>query len=669
MKIENRIAMPSLAFISREGVRVDILATGPEAYRLAISGAVVNDSVEPSAVITSLAAAANCQEQPRLDGEWRSGAWDIGRAAQAIAAFLLAEGRDVAFSLDGEEWSGSDGTDVEPSDLRFSQAVIDSIVIEQDPLTATPGNSDGIDFCLMKFGTHYRVFRLSGGDSWLDQGFEAEDDDAARAMFAQSYSEHVDGVRTPESFVRVIHRDEDGSSRTWRAWRSVDGVTIQTPAGERQVEPVGDGEGEAILTAMTRVDPAVWVVTRECDIECDEDTASWLPMYPVAADSECQITVNGSDWPVIPGPDDTWIAVPDADVRSEWASFGWSESASMVSGWDSTRIGWCTDKLGIALARFNDGDESYAHVFRVDDPAEHVDDWIWSNELAETLRSVWPGTPEDLIAKGFVALIEQGVGYVEIDGAKLRPSEWEAVFGLTETADWWFSLAADPSLRRNLAKRWDVEGAPSQSTQQTKQPTGRTRRTRPSLDTREIIPQSVLLRCKKALAAPSVEELLQQATSDLERRLAEARRRDSDREAATETLQLSLDATRKEIFRRVEQMVSEHPARSSEFWSAAYDLLPRDSEPITEAQKLVTRLNNQKLELVESANHLGWPKSWDLRLLPMWLELQGTGESARTWCGAGWTAEDVLCVVQLGELKGMHVSQRVRTTQVPDQTT
>lgn len=190
----------------------------------------------------------------------------------------------------------------------------------------------------------------------------------------------------------------------------------------------------------------------EC-ITAIEEQIRWASYSP----SHC-IFINGLQWAVISvrneRSDASWAAVPvSGDWYLDWfhhvyASFGFVETASRTSGWDSSVCGLLTPQVFAFVDSFDEGD-AFVTLRTATNAAADLRDWIWSSELANRLRETWdiPFGEDDFIDWGFLQLAKTGKSEVELNGLKSSNDDYLGM-GLTNSSKWSFtcSLASNKIL-------------------------------------------------------------------------------------------------------------------------------------------------------------------------------------------------------------------------------
>lgn len=175
-----------------------------------------------------------------------------------------------------------------------------------------------------------------------------------------------------------------------------------------------------------------------------EERMSWTKHSP-----DHYIFVNDQLWAVISASVDTkaetWVAVPmGGNWHTEWfdrpyASFGFTETASMTSGWDSSACGLITERVFATVDRFDEG-ETYVTLAAATAPPLDLHSWIWSSELSDQLRQTWeiPDGDDDFIEWGFAQLAETSQNEIELWGVESPESDYLGV-GLTGSSKWTFT--------------------------------------------------------------------------------------------------------------------------------------------------------------------------------------------------------------------------------------
>lgn len=286
-----------------------------------------------------------------------------------------------------------------------------------------------------------------------------------------------------EFHLRVARESSPGQDpRVWRAAAAGDAIVLTRPDGSQTQVPASP-DAVAVLTALAEADPALAVIPPfdRVDIECPPAVESVLPLWLTGArkgsiggtveneyletiedslawvdySTDHCVFVNGRQWAAISsaggGPDAPWIIVP---IRGDWyedwfesvyASFGFTETGSMTSGWDASLCGLITSRVLSTIDKFDEG-ETYVTVREATDPVAEVRAWLRDSELADQLRRTWdiPFEDDDFLEWGFLQLALSGATQIELRG--LDPSHGDMLgVGLTASSKWTFtsSLSGD----------------------------------------------------------------------------------------------------------------------------------------------------------------------------------------------------------------------------------
>jgi len=280
--------------------------------------------------------------------------------------------------------------------------------------------------------------------------------------------------------------DAAGGSHEWIAVSVDDLVQVALPGGTRMQVPLHE-DALVTLGELSAAVPGVDDVPmrQRLEIDCSLSVAAVLPLWlnPIEHDAagssddhEClaeiedriswadysadhYIFVNNHQWAVISatreGSTAQWAAVP---IRGNWqhewfetpyASFGFTETGSRTSGWDSSSCGLTTSRVFASVDRLDEGD-TYVSLKAATDPASDIRRWIWSSEIASQFRQTWeiPDGDDDFIEWGFLQLAKAGEVEVELRG--LDPSLGGDMLGvgLTASSAWTFTCHQPPDVLR-----------------------------------------------------------------------------------------------------------------------------------------------------------------------------------------------------------------------------
>lgn len=280
--------------------------------------------------------------------------------------------------------------------------------------------------------------------------------------------------------------DSASSSHEWMAISEGDLVRVTLPDGARLHIPRNE-DSLVTLNELAVAVPGIDSVAmrQRVEIDCSPSVEAVLPLWlnPLddeaagsSDDDEClaeiedrvswanysadhYIFVNNHQWAVISATrgsgEAAWAAVP---IRGNWyhewfeipyASFGFTETASMTSGWDSSSCGLITNRVFASVDRFDEG-ETYVSIRAATDPASDIHHWIWSSEIADQFRETWaiPDGDDDFIEWGFLQLAKTGEVEIELRG--LDPSLGGDMLGvgLTGSSEWTFRCHQPPEVLR-----------------------------------------------------------------------------------------------------------------------------------------------------------------------------------------------------------------------------
>ena len=448
--------------------------------------------------------------------------------------------------------------------------------------------------------------------------------------------------------------------QTWRMALDEGEIVLERPDGNRVVAPRTVHWGLEALEFLSQQDPTAFHIRAEtrAEIEADDETHPWLPLLLSPENDSVEIEVNGEDWYVLGWASDGCVASPVHDLEECWARFGWSETASRTSGVDYSEIGPVTPKL-VMIKTFMD-ERSCAYSFApLGDPATMLNAWLESNRLAEALRQCWPGG-DDMITVGFRALLKYGRESMNWDAPDLRPPDWgDDMPGTTSSSEWFFGLTSDEGIRARLIEDFGwAEGiapVPVEHPEEANEP--------------EVGPPAHIIReARYLLSRAHPRDDLQRARSAYEKTLVAEADREVARRAAAERLGVPIDSPRQAVFRRVETLAAEDPENSSDYWYAAYDLVPPLVDGPESALEVVRQTETALGALETQLRQFNWPPSWDERLCRLWVRVGGTSASAYAWASAGWSPVDVLTELEIPGFPESSLESRVTATEVPDST-
>lgn len=225
---------------------------------------------------------------------------------------------------------------------------------------------------------------------------------------------------------------------------------------------------------------------RRVDITCSSSVEALLPLWlrPVehetpagSEDEHCLAEIEERMWWAKYSPDhymfvnsqqwaaisarvgtkaETWVAIPmGGNWHTEWfdqlyASYGFSETASRTSGWDSSACGLITDRVFAYVDRFDEG-ETYVSLAAATEPSLDLRTWIRCSELAHQLRQTWDirDGDDDFIEWGFAQLAKEGQTEIELSGLD-SPQDDDLGVGLTASSRWTFTCTL-PSIEIRAA--------------------------------------------------------------------------------------------------------------------------------------------------------------------------------------------------------------------------
>lgn len=489
----------------------------------------------------------------------------------------------------------------------------------------------------------------------------------------------------------------------WEVTESVGVITLHRPNGSTQKFPVADPL--ALLRTLAAADPEINRLhpEQEVTITCSDNVRDVLPLWLAPVDDAvagCRasdefndfidesmpwitrsyshyLIVNDEKWVIIVpesvgyGVESTErCAVPNhGDYSGDflevtWGSFGFSESGSMTSGWDSSALGLLTARV---VASVDTLDEAGANVRLAElaDRTEHFKSWVGSNWLGDQLRETWdiPDGDDDFIGWGFLKLAERGGGTIDLRGNVSYDSDGMGI-GLTTTSDWTFTSSLPPE--QILEALGDLHN---------RRPGGQ----------EPVLPPIMLQYC---LEAPEEERLAHGWVPTVGipakvRRAVASSLRDTPSLTVAECQVGNLERDIAGLgAERARQLLGLRPTSSlSDAWHARQSLSARNAdhfEAAHDAYWTLVRVEALQRDLVfageararaagiaERARSASWTCSWDVRYADVWLDLGGSAAAAERWALAGWKADTVLTCGRIGRYWNPTLAERVVLEDVP----
>jgi hypothetical protein len=426
-------------------------------------------------------------------------------------------------------------------------------------------------------------------------------------------------------------------------------------------------------------------------IACNGDLAAWLPLLlpvqPVLAhqgralaeppaDEEFDdlrdyvedclvgvppvdriVIVNDKNWIVLQTVDDSLHIVPlprgDCWPDKSWADWGWSETMATMGGADTSEVGALTTRVAISVSKHDEGEYEYQLIL-TESPAHAVAWWLLDSYACNGPRSLWPGdqpyAPDPILRMFFTLTRERN-----------HPGEFwggwffdEDEFGATETTQWGLSIARSPGPRKVEAQLKvrgvvpeDYPSIPEDFHQ--RHPDTESDSQDDDEDERDVADSNPDLRKRVRLALDNAVP----PSQEIEPRLFEAQQRlapGSPAEADWRTvLGAAPDTDNDHLSHVVALREKGDPALSTDLWTY---------------KRLLEQLATARIQET-AAESLGWPEGWPRSVAPLWVELEGTAESARAWAKAGWGVEEILTRTPLHPSWDRPVSERVKVTDPP----
>lgn len=513
---------------------------------------------------------------------------------------------------------------------------------------------------------------LAGNGFWLTASRRNSHSDTV-AVWRIEKQDGTVAVTTPDGSTRTFQSEGDHLTVLRQVAVSFPGIRDVFEREVLELECSPDIEG--VLPLWLRVVEAGGVSDGEIDPIYEEQLDNCLSWASYS--SEHFAFVNGLQWGAIQVrghlESEQFAMLPirgswidDLFIR-EYASFGFSETASMTSGWDSSRCGLVAPGLFGFVDRFDEG-ETFVTLRVAGTQVDDLRSWIWESELADQLRGTWSIATEDddFIEWGLLQLVKSGNSRIDVRGLHLEADDDLGV-GLTSSSEWSFSCGLPPNtLRAALGELAD------------RRPGG-VREPRPMFSS-----ETPLGQLEEALKLPEVELValgwkravevdrefgikIFNATCEprLSGEIIESIRASAGvfpaEAPALETGGTESAQTIQEAWMDVTAVAKEHlklrDRALAEFWRVL------EARNVSIAAELKGELE-WALEIEVSARECGWPSEWDPRLHQLWFRNGGTGDSARAWARAGWDFRSVFLMDRLSRYWNPSVQARVTTVAV-----
>lgn len=514
---------------------------------------------------------------------------------------------------------------------------------------------------------------LAGNGFWLTASRRKSHSDTVAVWRIEKHNGTV-AVTTPDGSTRTFQSDGDHLTVLRQVAVSFPGIRDVFEREVLELECSPDIEG--VLPLWLRVVEAGGVSDGEIDPIYEEQLDNCLSWASYS--SEHFAFVNGLQWGAIQVRAHleseqfamlpirgSWIG--DLFIR-EYASFGFSETASMTSGWDSSRCGLVAPGLFGFVDRFDEG-ETFVTLRVAGTQVDDLRSWIWESELADQLRGTWSIATEDddFIEWGLLQLVRSENSHIDVWG--LHPeADDDLGVGLTSSSKWSFSCELPPNtLRAALGELADRRpgGVPE--------------------PTPMFVSETPLGQLEEALELPEVELVA----------LGWKRAVEVDREFGIKIFNATCEPRLSgEIIESVRASAGVFPAEApalgtvgaesaqtiQEAWITAQSLAQERPElqdrALAEFWRIAeaagaSRAADMKRELewaldIEcSAREFGWPSEWDPRLCQLWIRSGGTAKSARAWATAGWEFRSVFLLDRVSRYWNPPVKTRVKAVKVP----
>jgi len=516
------------------------------------------------------------------------------------------------------------------------------------------------------------AFMLADNGFWLTASRRRFHSDSL-AMWRIEGRDGTVAITTPDGSARTLRIDGDPLTVLRQVAASFPGIcdVLEREVLELECSP----EIEGALPLWLRVVETGGVGSGEIDPIYEEDLDNGLSWAPHS--SEHFVFVNGLQWGAIPVKyhleaekfamlpiRGNWI--DDLFIR-EYASFGFSETASMTSGRDSSRCGLVAPGLFGFVDRFDQG-ETLVTLRVAGTEVDDLRSWIWGSELADQLRDTWSIAAEDddFIEWGLLQLVNSGRSGIDVRG--LHPdAEDDLGVGLTSSSEWSFGCKLPLTTLRaalgQLADRRPGGGPEPTPMFASETPLGQ-------LEEALELPEAELdaLGWKRAVevdrefgikifnvtAEPRLSgEIIEDIRAAAGAIPAEA--------PALETVCAETAQTIQEAWIAVTGVAQGHPELRDRALADFWRVLEARGVSMTAELK---RELEWALEIEGSAREFGWPSEWDPRLCQLWVRNGGTAKSARAWAGAGWEFRSVLMTDRLSRYWNPSVQTRVKTVTV-----